>query len=109
MAQPIIINYSTVDFSSKNDMEITIMRWNNEQKSKYLPELKQKGMIRHAMLRIWNKEGVYRLGFIFEYRDEQAYKECQPIWREIEGLNPETPTKIFANRGLVLDNNVFPD
>ena len=109
MTPATIVNYSTVDFSSKNDMEITIMRWNNEQKSKYLPELKKKGMIRHAMLRIWNKEGVYRLGFIFEYRDEKAYKECQPIWQEIERLNPETPAKIFANRGIVLDNNVLSD
>ena len=57
------------------------------------------------MLPIWNKERVYRLGFIFEYHGEKAYKECQPIWQEIARLNPETPTKIFANRGFVLDNN----
>ena len=82
MTSATIVNYSTVDFSSKNDMEITIMRWNNEQKSKYLPELKKKGMIRHAMLR---------------------------IWQEIERLNPETPAKIFANRGIVLDNNFLSD
>ena len=50
-----------------------------------------------------------KVGLIFEYRDEKAYKECQPIWQEIERLNPETPAKIFANRGIVLDNNVLSD
>ena len=108
MTPATIVNYSTVDFSSKNDMEITIMRWNNEQKSKYLPELKKKGMIRHAMLRIWNKEGVYRLGFIFEYRDEKAYKECQPIWQEIDALEQkDTSIKYQSMRGIVTEDILF--
>ena len=31
-------------------------------------------------------ENIARLGFVFEYKDEKAFKSCLPVWKEIETL-----------------------
>ena len=33
---------------------------------------------------VWNKEGVSRLGHLFEYEDDKSFQKCQPIFQEIE-------------------------
>ena len=100
-----LINFSTADFSSKAEMQMNFNNWQSESEQ-YLPKLKSLGMLRFCILRVWNKEGVFRLGYIFEYKDEDAYKNCQPIWHEVEKKGKaEAPVKIFANRGIVLEDN----
>ena len=105
MTQAKLINFSTADFSSKAEMEMNFNNWKSN-KDEYLPKLKSLGMLRFTVLRVWNKEGAFRLGYIFEYEDEKTYKKCQPIWQEIERKSKdEAPVKIFANRGIVLEDN----
>tara|TARA_B100000427_G_C15120157_1_gene425483 strand:- start:151 stop:549 length:399 start_codon:yes stop_codon:yes gene_type:complete len=105
MSQAKLINFSTADFSSKAEMQMNFNNWTSNRK-KHLPKLKSLGMLRFTVLRVWNKEGAFRLGYIFEYKDEEAYKKCQPIWQGIEGeIKNEAPVKIFANRGIVLEDN----
>ena len=105
MSEAKLINYSTADFGAKADMELRLFKW-QDQKEEYLPMLKAGGMLRFTTMRVWNKEGAFRLGYIFEYKDEEAYKKCQPIWQGIEGeIKNEAPVKIFANRGIVLEDN----
>ena len=56
-------------------------------------------------LRIWNKENIARLGFVFEYRDEKAFKTCLPVWKEIDVMESEDMIiKIVSNRGIVLED-----
>ena len=41
-------------------------------------------------------------------KDEESYKKCQLIWQEIEkNMKAEMPVKVFANRGIVLDDIKF--
>ena len=102
-----LINYSTQDFSTESDMLITLHNW-QDKKEKFLPKLKSKGLLRHAIMRVWNRDGSFRLGHIFEYKVENAYKNCQPIWQEIEKQHKsKVPIKIFANRGIVLEDNIL--
>ena len=102
-----LINYSTQDFSTESDMLITLHNW-QDKKGKFLPKLKSKGLLRHAIMRVWNRDGSFRIGHIFEYKDENAYKNCQPIWQEIEKQDKsKVPIKIFANRGIVLEENIL--
>ena len=102
-----LINYSTQDLSTESDMLITLHNW-QDKKEKFLPKLKSKGLLRHAIMRVWNRDGSFRLGHIFEYKDENAYKNCQPIWQEIEKQDKsKVPMKIFANRGIVLEDNIL--
>ena len=107
MSEPTLINYTTADFSSKADMEVRIYKW-QEQRDKYLPKLKARGMLRFTITRVWNKEGVFRIGYLFEYKNEKAYKDCQEIWKETESkMKAEQAVKVFANRGIVIVDEVL--
>ena len=54
--------------------------------------------------KVWNKEGVSRLGHLFEYEDDKAYQKCQPIFQEIErNEKKDQLIKVFGNRGVVLE------
>ena len=78
-----LINYTTQDFVSEKELELKLFRQNNV-KDKYLPKLKANGILRMVTTKVWNKEGVSRLGHLFEYEDDRAYQKCQPIFQEIE-------------------------
>ena len=105
MSEAKLINYSTADFATKSDMELALYKW-KEVRDKIMQELKAKGLMRFTILRIWNKEGIFRLGYLFEYRDESAYNDCQEIWQQQESnVQENAPVKIFANRGIVLEDN----
>ena len=78
-----LINYTTQDFVSEKELELKLFRWNNV-KDKYLPKLKAKSILKIVTKKAWNKEGVSRLGHLFEYEDDKAFQKCQPIFQEIE-------------------------
>ena len=77
-------------------------------KDKYIPKLKANGILRMVTTKVWNKEGVSRLGYLFEYEDDKAYQKCQPIFQEIERIEKEDQLiKNFGNRGVVLEEYDF--
>ena len=48
---------------------------------------------------------MFRLGHMFEYKDEESFKKCQPIWQELSRQHTQkTPAKMFSNRGIVVDD-----
>ena len=73
-----------------------------------MPKLKANGILRMITTKIWNQEGVSRLGDLFEYEDDKAYQKCQPIFQEIERDEKEDQLiKVFGNRGVVLEEYDF--
>ena len=102
-----LINFTTQDFVSEKELELKLYRWDNV-KDKYISKLKANGLLRVVTTKIWNKEGISRLGHLFEYEDEKAYKKCQPIFEEIERKEKEDQLiKVFANRGIILEEYDF--
>ena len=102
-----LINYTTQDFVSEKELELKLFRWNNI-KDKYLLKLKANGILRMVTTKVWNKEGVSRLGYLFEYEDDKGYQKCQPIFQEIERNEKEDQLiKVFGNRGVVLEEYDF--
>ena len=77
-----LINFTTQNFVFEKELELKLFRWDKEKK--YIEKLKEKGLLRIVTTRIWNKEGRYRLGHLFEYEDGKAFKKCLPIFEEIE-------------------------
>ena len=59
-----LINYTTQDFQTEKDLELNDFRW-NQIKDKYLPKLKENGLLRMVSMRIWNKDNVFRTGHLF--------------------------------------------
>ena len=102
-----LINFTTQDFVSEKELELKLYRW-DKVKDKYIQKLKANGLLRVVTTKIWNKEGISRLGHLFEYEDEKAYKKCQPIFEEIERKEKEDQLiKVFANRGIILEEYDF--
>ena len=102
-----LINYTTQDFVSEKELELKLFRWNNV-KDNYLPKLKANGILRMVTTKVLNKEGISRLGHLFEYEDDKAYQKCQPIFQEIERNEKEDQLiKVFGNRGVVLEEYDF--
>ncbi|MGC6484187.1 MAG: DUF6974 family protein [Candidatus Puniceispirillales bacterium] len=98
-----MINYSTRDFATKEQLELYLHR----QEKAFTPEViklfTDAGMLRRVVTQIWNKEQSYRVGIIFEYRDQEAYTQCQKLLEEhylpaVEGLT----TKVVGSRGVVV-------
>ena len=98
-----MINYSTRDFAMKEQLELYPPR----QEKAFTPEViklfTDAGMLRRVVTQIWNKEQAHRVGIIFEYRDQDAYKACQSLLEEhylpaVEGLT----TKVVGSRGIIV-------
>ena len=101
---PMLINFTTQDFMSEKELELASLRW-DKVKASYYKRLKELGLLRIVSLRIWNKENVARLGFVFEYKDEKAFKACLPVWKEVDAMESEDMVmKTFTNRGIVLED-----
>ena len=102
-----LINFNTFDFQTDSDLELSFYRW-QERKEELLPILKEKGLMRVVSTRVWNKSGIFRAGALFEYEDENSYKNCQPIFNKIEKISQEKrPRKIVSNRGIVIFDDVL--
>ena len=105
----VLMSYITSSFQSKSDMRVAGEEWQTiiqEMSSRF----KAAGAIRQTVSQVWNKEGVFRLGYTWEYRDEKAFVECQGLFREAESLfdkRTEIIRKVFANRGVILEDIVF--
>ena len=76
MSESKLMSYITSDFGSKSDMRVGAEEW-QAIIEEMLPKFKKAGAIRQAVSQIWNKEGVYRLGTMWEYKDEKAFREAE--------------------------------
>ena len=61
------------------------------------------GAIRQTVSQVFNKDGIQRLGNLWEYTDEKAFVDCQLLFREAEQRfnKTEIPQKLFSNRGVI--------
>ncbi len=109
MIETTLISYITADYKTKSDMKVGMMEW---QKiiEEMTPQFKKAGALRQTASQVFNKEGVFRLGYTWEYRDEKAFTRCQTLFREAEFLfdkRTEIVRKVFANRGVILEDIIF--
>ena len=104
MSESKLMSYITSDFASKSDMRVGAEEW-QAIIQEMLPKFKKAGAIRQTVSQIWNKEGVFRLVNMWEYKDEKAFIECQKLFREAEmkfDQKAQISVKNFSNRGIIL-------
>ena len=109
MSESKLMSYITTDFVSKSDMRVGAEEW-QAIIEEMLPKFKKAGAIRQTVSQIWNKEGVFRLGTLWEYKDEKAFVECQKLFREAEmkfEKKVQITTKDFSNRGIILYDTIL--
>ena len=109
MSESKLMSYITSDFASKSDMRVGAEEW-QAIIEEMLPKFKKAGAIRQTVSQILNKEGVFRLGTMWEYKDEKAFIECQKLFREAEmrfEKKVQIATKDFSNRGIILYDTIL--
>ena len=109
MSESTLMSYITTDFVSKSDMRVGAEEW-QAIIEEMLPKFKKAGAIRQTVSQIWNKEGVFRLGAMWEYKDEKAFTECQKLFREAEKKfeqKAQISVKDFSNRGIILYDTIL--
>ena len=101
----VLINITIQSFKSENELELSLVKWDSV-KEKFMPRLDRNGLTRYSITRIWNKKDQYQLGHIFEYKNEQAMKNCLPIWNDIEReFKDKIPNIAVGYRGILLDQH----
>ena len=98
-----LINYTTREFISENELELYVAKQDEIFTPDVIKEFSKAGMLRRALTRIWNKEGVARVGILLEYRDEKAFVECQTLLDKYHAPKVKTfINKVVGSRGIVL-------
>ena len=98
-----LINYTTRDFISKAELELFISKQDTFYTKEVIAEFKKAGLARRVVTKIWNKEGAFRVGILFEYKGEKAYKDCQKLLeKHILPHFKDFNTKVVGSRGIVV-------
>ncbi len=108
MIESKIMSYITQDFQSKSDLIVGGNEWQKvvlNMKSQF----SEAGALRQTVSQVFNKDGIQRLGNMWEYKDEKAFVACQLLFREAEQKfnKTEIPQKLFSNRGIILHDVYF--
>ena len=58
----------------------------------------------------WNRKGAFRVGKIFEFKDQKAYNKCQALLEKsyLGEINDFT-AKVFRSRGVIVHEFYFED
>ena len=99
-----LVNFTSGVFKSEKEMELYQFRW-AQVREKYLPILREQGLVRYAGMQIWNKQGKTQMGWLFEYSDPEAHKRCQPIFKDIETDMGDLELQLTAYRGVVVEDH----
>ena len=103
MSNVSMINYTTRDFVSKTELELFIAKQDQIYTPEVVNEFTKAGMLRRVVTQIWNREGAFRVGIIFEYKDQKSYEKCQVLIEKyvLEKFKDFT-TKAVGSRGIVV-------
>ncbi len=95
-----LMSYNQIDLQSRAHMQMMV---GDIEKAveKYKKEMKKAGLVSYTLTQVWNKQGKFRLGQYWSYRDEKAFIACQKILNGIP-VDEENPTIQNADRGVVL-------
>ena len=96
---PKLLSYNQHDFPSKAHMEMFIAEI-EKNVSALGDQMRQAGLLSFTVTQVWNKQGKFRLGNYWAYRDEKAFIECQKILNGIPE-DEENPNISNADRGVV--------
>ena len=98
-----LINYTTRDFLSENELELYISKQDSIFTDDVVSIFKRAGMLRRVVTKIWNREGAFRVGILFEYTGEKAFKDCQKLLEKYYlGHLKDFNTKVVGSRGIVV-------
>jgi len=94
-----LLSYNTEDYPTKAHMEMKIIEF-EKNIEKYSEPMRKAGLVSFTVTQVWNKQGKFRIGTYYAYRDEKAFIECQKILNGIP-QDEENAAITTADRGVV--------
>ena len=76
-------SYSELHFTSDTEQEKYLKLSRDYWTDDIFNSLKQKGLIRKSITKIWNVDGQSKLGLLFEYCDKNAFERCEMEIRDL--------------------------
>ena len=73
-----LISYTLNSFSSEAEMDLFVSFFEKNGKE-FFENLKRYELIRWRLNQVWNKDGMFQLASLFEYKDEVAYTKGQEL------------------------------
>ena len=85
MSKPetLLMSYIVCDLLSKSDQTVAHEAWVKIIEDMQ-EDFKKAGALRQTVSQIWNRKGTFKLGFMWEYKDERAFNACQKLFRIAE-------------------------
>jgi hypothetical protein len=104
MSDAVITSYTLIDFPTESDLTAFFV-FVEQNYDKLANDLRNNGMIKFYITRVFNKEGKFTVGNWLEYKNQDAYVACDQIWKtfmsEVYGRNTSVIAKIAPHRGIV--------
>ena len=104
-----LMSYITSDFQSQSDLKVGQMEWEKIMEEKF-QKFKNAAALCQTVSQIWNRKGTFKLGFMWEYKDEKAFNACQKLFRIAEAefvKKTGISWRITPTRGIVLADMQF--
>lgn len=101
-----LINYTTIAFTNEFIMQEFIQHCEDTSKV-WGPAMKERGLTRWTLTRIWNKGDTFKLGVLFEYDTKEAFEANVEYLNENFSTLPKTKelmalAKIEGSRGIAV-------
>ena len=94
-----LMSYNQNDFQDKAHMEMFISQVEKQVRETH-EEFAKAGLMSFTMTQVWNKQGKFRVGSYWAYRDEKAFIDCQKLLNGIP-QDEDNPSIANADRGVV--------
>ena len=107
--QTLLMSYIVCDLLSKSDQTVAHEAWVKIIEDMH-EDFKKAGALRQTVSQIWNRKGTFKLGFMWEYKDEKAFNACQKLFRIAEAefvKKTGISWRITPTRGIVLADMQF--
>lgn len=101
-----LISYVKIDFSTEAELELYVNLFEKEGEMLWL-QLKEIGLVRWRINRVWNKRGGFELSQIFEYKDEGSFVKGQELLAKILESKKDFFSKLNFKRTAFRNINIF--
>ena len=103
MTQATITSYTLLDFISEGDMDL-FFSFIEDHMDKHAARLRENGMTKFYVSRVFNKGDKYTIGNWLEYEDQEAFAACDKIWQQFLADTSDKfnfVSKVVPYRGIV--------
>ena len=108
-AESKLMSFVTADLICQSHLDKTLSTWDSIINDMEKEFVKSK-VIRHSVTKIWNKDGIYRIGFLWECPDHESYLKTQVLIKEVKKRFEKERSKFvkyYPYRGITISSIIL--